>query len=592
MTSSDVAFKVKFDRTNSPANFELEDTADYAGLGINPDDVRGNFTSISDPLGNVIHANTDYASPDIAGASSLLYTGLDIPTDADDDILEGQYSFTYGVKIDAPITAVTAGASGTFTIAGTAAVAALITADDSITVVRSTGNNGTYNVASAIHSGGSVVITITGTVPSGVLDGSIQYASQEVYTKTSTVTYEDAVPAVSIEVLVDCFCGTYTSNDKTDYTDCTIVSRTHTVKYPAALNKADVTSSGATVLVTPIYTKTWTSIIETELTVDLGSGNTISAIITGSKDTKVECDLSLCDISCCLLAMDNRYQDQRVSNPTEAEKTFKALTRMIQLVAEFRMFYECDQHDAAADCVAEIKKVGNCTDACSCSDDEPAQVIPICGSNGSNIQVTQGSGIVVTTSYQNSNYVYQISLAPSILALINSATPVSVTGGTGITVTSAVVGGVTVYTVTNTATYTAQNRMEFQCRIQFSTAGPTVTVTPSAYLYSGSNMNSTVTAAAIVAPGSLSNNGFDISAFQVVPNTNYKVTIEPILISTLQSNTTLRAEVYTRSSGSFRFRLTDANGLVYSSAALVYGADDELASSPFSDIIVNVKISE
>lgn len=592
MTSADVAFKVKFDRTNSPANFELEDTTDYATLGIVQNNVRGNFTNVVDPLGNIIHSNTDFSSPDIAGTSSLLYTGLNIPTDADSVIIPGQYSFTYNVKTDYPVTAVSAGASGTFTIAGNHAAA--ITSDGSVVVVRSVGNNGTYTVASAVFGGVNTVITITGTVPSATAGGAIQYASQASYTKTATVTYADTVPVVCITVTVDCFCGNLSSQDDTDYTGTTIVSRTHTVKYPAALNKADIVSSGATVLVTPIFTKTWTSIVETTLTVDLGSGNTIQAIITGSKETIVDCDLSLCDISCCLLALDNRYKDARTENPTLADKYFKDLTRMIQLVAEFRMFYECDQHDAAAACLAEIKKIGNCTDACTCSGDEASQVIPLCGGNVNNVQVVQGTGIVVTTTFQNNNYVYQVSLSASMLAIINSMVPTALVAGTGITITSAIVAGVKTWTVTASSPYTAQNRLEFLARIQY-TSGAAATIGNSAYLASGSNMNATATTASLNIASVGANNHFRVSGFQVAANNNYKVDVETAIVTlggvtyTLNSKKTLAIEVFNKASGQFDFRFVWQDGTPITNGWMF---NPYHSAGGGSDIYVNIKISE
>ena len=424
---ADLAFKIKFDQTNSTPNFELEDTTDYTTLAVALADIRGNYTAVTDPLGNVIHSNTDYSAPDVVPSASLLYTGIAIPKDAQGAILEGVYSFTYNIKTDAPITGVSQ-VGKTFTIVGD--YAALITAAGTITIVRSTGNNGTYTVVSAVFGGADTEIVVSEAVPSGTVDGSIQYSTQATFSKTSTVTYSNTIPAVAISVLVDCFCGNLQSIDATNYGTATIVSRTHTVKYPAALAIADIVSSIATVTVSPIYTKTWTTIITSTISIDLGGGNTISAVITGSKETDVDCDLTLCDISCCVLALNNRYKTLRTTNPTEAAKEFAKLNRMMQLIEMFQLFTTCSQETEANAIVAEIKEVGNCTDACQCSDEAPAIVVPLCTSGSNNINVVAGEGIVVAITLANGIYTYQVSLATSILNIINSVRPQSVLAGT------------------------------------------------------------------------------------------------------------------------------------------------------------------
>lgn len=585
----DLNFTIKFDLGNDPANFSNQDTTDYAALGIALADIRGNYTNVTDPLGNVIHNNTDFSSPDVLPASSLLFNDIDIPTDTDGEIIEGLYSFTYNIVVDDPIVGLLQGAPGPyFTIAGNKA--ALINAAGFITVVRSTGNNGTYTVTSANTSGVETVINVAEPIPNGTLDGSIQYSTQTVYSKTKTTTYNDLVPVIDIETQTDCFCGILKSIDRTNYGTATIISRTHTVKYPAALSIADIVSSNATVTVSPIYTHTWTTVIESTIEIDLGSGNTISATITGSKETLVECDLTLCDISCCVLALDNRYKDARTENPPLADKYFKDLTRMLMLIQEFQMFNSCSQHDEAATALSEIKKIGNCSDLCTCSDDTPAIVIPLCtsGSGAANINVIQGAGITVTVSLVNGNYTYQVSLANSIMNLINSLKPQNVIAGAGISVAYSLVGGVDTWTITNTATYTAQNRMDFLCRIQY-TAPTAATITNSAYLISGANMNTSATVASTTLPNGDLNNNFRVSAFQISPNNNYKVTTELVIVNTEGSVYNLNSvkpfiiEVLNKASGQFDFRF------------ISYPENSNITNwimFETSDIYVNIKISE
>jgi hypothetical protein len=73
------------------------------------------------------------------------------------------------------IVAVAAGAGGTFSVAGN--FTATFYAGVPFTVFGSTGNDGSYTVASSIFSLGNTVITVTGTIPSAVADGQISTGS-------------------------------------------------------------------------------------------------------------------------------------------------------------------------------------------------------------------------------------------------------------------------------------------------------------------------------------------------------------------------------------------------------------------------------
>src|SRR3990167_8517227 len=157
----DLAFKIKFDLTTSPKRYEFEDTTNYAGLPVANADVRGGF-KVTDPLGNIIHNNTTFT--DIDGGTSFIYTGLNLPLDVNNDVMEGTHTAIYSIKTDYPIIGVNVGAS-TFTIAG------------------------------------------------ATVDGSVQYDDQAVYEATVAVEYSDEIPTIEIDQIVDCFCGTFQSID-------------------------------------------------------------------------------------------------------------------------------------------------------------------------------------------------------------------------------------------------------------------------------------------------------------------------------------------------------------------------------------------
>lgn len=592
----DLEIAVKFDRTTDPASFKIDDDTDYASLSLDTDDVRGVFT-IEDPNGNIIHNNTDFDSPDILGSSTLQYSGLAIPLDVNDDIVQGDYLFDYSVVIDDPITALNQGAK-TFTVLGNRAAA--ITSSAVITVVRSTGNNADYDVVSAVFGGVNTVITVTQAIPSATVDGSIQYADQTVYAAAQvTATYEDTFPEIDIDVEVDCFCGTLVSTDATSYGSGAVInSRTHTVVYPAALNIADVVSSNAVVTISPIYTQTWTTIIETDLTYTLDDGSTVDVILTGSKETVVDCDLSLCDISCCLSALNNRYLDNKTANPPLAATYFAALTRAWQLSNMFVTFQKCGQTTAANTALTELRTVANCTEGCSCSgdDDEPQQVIPLCNvGSGTTTVVTAGTGITVTTSVSGTTVTYSVKIADSVMNIINSLSPVNVVGGTGVTVVETTVGGVQTFTVTVDDPWVPLDTAQCKCLLQWSNfAAPTMTITESDQVHEGANMDdinvANATGTVGVGTWKFQNNLFLVDGFQVTPNSTFKPFVSAVLLETqdINGNVVTQANQNTNSapfdirildigSGAFKFQFVDKitgnpitnYGMVYSYKVMV-----------------------
>lgn len=88
------------------------------------------------------------------------------------------------------IVAVTPGAGGTFSVVGDFTTRFFTGA--SFSVVGSTGNNGLYFVSSSVFSGPNTDITVTGTIPSAVVDGQI-----------STGSHYIEMPALNFDIFDD-----------------------------------------------------------------------------------------------------------------------------------------------------------------------------------------------------------------------------------------------------------------------------------------------------------------------------------------------------------------------------------------------------
>ncbi len=173
-----------------------------------------------------------------------------------------------------------------------------------------------------------------------------------------------------------------------------------------------------------------------------------------------------------------------------------------------------------------------------------------------------------------------------MLAIINAATPQNITPGTGISVTSSIISGVKTWVITNTAPYVEQNRLEFLVRIQ-PTAPTAQTITVSASLASGSNINSPATVMNPTIATAAANNAFLVNGFQNSTNSNFKVTMELLVVTRgsahgLNSAETLAVRMANKSAGSFYFQIVGSDGVPLTNTEMVNT----------SDMYVNIKISE
>lgn len=114
MALTTVDFTTTFNYTVSPKLFRFEDVTDYAGQGVDPDDYEG-VLKVTAPTGLVIYNNTNWASPDIRpGTSVFNTTTIPLPLDANGNVLQGTYVFTYTVSANNGVDVITKNYSYTF----------------------------------------------------------------------------------------------------------------------------------------------------------------------------------------------------------------------------------------------------------------------------------------------------------------------------------------------------------------------------------------------------------------------------------------------------------------------------------------------
>lgn len=97
MIQDTLLFSTKFNVVPATAKFVLTDLTPYAGEGIALTNAKGVF-KIEGPSG-VIYNNTNFGAPDIAANISLIFNTVSLPLDTDGEILTGNYTITYTVRI-------------------------------------------------------------------------------------------------------------------------------------------------------------------------------------------------------------------------------------------------------------------------------------------------------------------------------------------------------------------------------------------------------------------------------------------------------------------------------------------------------------
>ena len=223
-------------------------------------------------------------------------------------------------------------------------------------------------------------------------------------------TYSFTEPTVSLGLVASTNASQITSTDSTDYTSSgayTLISQTRTHQlYPpqgavdastGALLPSPVDSgSNSTITYTGITTGVWTSDSESVLEYSL-AGNSgsyyILTTITGFANTNVVSDIGLCDVYCCLKALNLRYEDAKCKNKSLAVDYKDKIEEVTRLVTLYRQALDCGNTSDAEVYLNDIKNVSECSTECNCYGGGAAPAnLPITSSVSSNsYQLTSNS---------------------------------------------------------------------------------------------------------------------------------------------------------------------------------------------------------
>ena len=447
--------ETKFFLNLAPKTIFFTDTTNYVGQSVNPANVAGCLT-FTGPSG-VFYNNTNFNSPDILpGITDSLQKNL--PINSQNNPIQGNYTVDYRIRISYAYTADITGTQE-LTISGVDLTSTFV--PGFLFEINTGSYPGTYTVVSSQFIGGETVVNVVqsfGGLENGVF---ISYFLYENKTYNYEFCYD--APVVEIQPSIDCDCSVIVSRDITNYNinvcGTTIqpynLFRIHKITAPLGANGAPVigiiTSSLPTVTVSPIFTKTWTTTITTNVEYVLPTGLIIQMVVYGQDEYTVDCAEGLCCVYSCMANLRNKYESYLQTNPSRAAEFFPKLFKMTTAWMLYSAAHSCGDFTNKAKYLSEIINIAK-SENCECCDGDddglPVPVVPLCGvsaGSGDTVVVTScGNGIEVTSNTVGNTTTYNVCLDLSVLdsniASYISANPSSLGSLSDVTITSVQAG--------------------------------------------------------------------------------------------------------------------------------------------------------
>jgi len=334
-----LSFYPKFllsEKTGSDLTPKLQvfDETPYVANNIALDKVAG--VILSAKRENVsFYANTDYDNPDVT-LDPVLNEKQDLPVDATDKTLYGDYEFTYKVRVyneftdnnnneeingigSSPVTSVSLSSLG-YTSALAANINALVALIGSEYKIEFLNNAGdvlaTSPITSASHNGGSGVTTINCTSVAIDYYASVtQVRLVSYYSETVNVSYcSQDWPTPVLVVTSDCIKAQVQVQDQTQYQASDTLTRLITLNYPVLSNGTPVetpeTTTTASMLVGPnIWTGSYAIFLSSVLVREQIDSLVLSITLEAYNPYLVECDAGLCCMRDCISNIFTAYKN-------------------------------------------------------------------------------------------------------------------------------------------------------------------------------------------------------------------------------------------------------------------------------------------
>lgn len=420
------------DPDNFNSSLKIEDITNLATIGLDPANVDSVLT-VTDPLGNIIHQNTNFDSPDLDYDVSRELTIGSLDEDLEKDLpIGGKYSYTMNTRVKSLSTPYVFSTPAINQIK----ISEAITIDESATVeiTASAGPNpspnvGTYTISSVSYdSDGYPTITLSTNLeeqisPGNPLSEVVSVGLIEYFETFKIFSFEFEYPNLSIEVESECDLATLEVTDNTLFSyPIDSDSRNGIIKYPenAVSPPDDVVFSSASKKIGELYTGAYNVVITRDVTFILDSTeNTyVECGLVGAKKHVVDCSTSLCCVSNCLQNLIDRYEDALCEDQQEADRLSKTLQAIVGKIVLARIIKTCGQ-TGYRDLLEEIMGIFSET-GCDCGCDEEddglsRKVTPIASvltGSGIDVDIKSTSGdITISVSTVGSTTEFDLSIS-------------------------------------------------------------------------------------------------------------------------------------------------------------------------------------
>lgn len=411
-------FKTTFNLINDPGQIFVEDLTVYA-----PEDPAVNISSviqITSPANDLLPQTA--IDNDVSVTSD---PGVIIPQDYAQNLIKGEYCLSIVTTIvdkfySYDIINSTTGGTPTVVVAGDTTGPQ----PTSLTIVNSTsGGNGVYNIVNIEVVEGTTVYELDSDPGVIITDGQINFNWTTEY--TTDLCYDFCYEPVSIDIdmVGDCFASRLTSKDATQYGNYESLVRVHTLKYPDGLQDQfpDVVTGLQTNQVTPIYTKTWTSIIESDVVYLQEDGLCITDRLIGSQEYEVDCSVNFCKLYNCMKSFYELWMSKKKDNPLEAQRLGYKWGQLTALWTLAKTAAECGKNDDLKCWFKQMTEILNsegCNCVCEGDDSELPTLIESaagCDCEGAVIVESGGNGIIVDVNVDNNVVTYTLTLDQSVL---------------------------------------------------------------------------------------------------------------------------------------------------------------------------------
>lgn len=244
-------------------------------------------------------------------------------------------------------------------------------------------------------------------------------------TVTNTYTYAYERPEIAITQTVDCVSPLFTSIDATNYLVDGVtpsITRTHVLSFPVGSGLSAITTTAPTITAgkEEFANGTQTTQVTSVLTYVFSDGLTVKDSITGTEEILVDCTY-ICSIYCGIRSIEQQMVAAQTSNPSEYQRLTTLFTQIMGLAGLAKLAIECGKSSDVNGYMSLIQTLGNFTDDCSCSGDEPSLVQGLGGLITTAVVESGDAVVVVTASVAGSTTTYTVTLSPAFITKVNNA---------------------------------------------------------------------------------------------------------------------------------------------------------------------------